>query len=77
MSEMTDWFPAHIKPVRVGVYETFDGTWPKPKKTGLYSYWDGYEWSRNGFNLFHAEGMQGLPSAWQKKQWRGFTKEQK
>jgi hypothetical protein len=40
MRELTDWFPADVKPVRIGVYETRDelgALW--------FNYWTGDRWS--------------------------------
>lgn len=67
---MTDWFPEKIKPVRAGVYETaYCG------KT--YTYFDGKRWSWSQPSLREARKSRITNGAYQKKSWRGFTKEQK
>lgn len=38
---LTDWFPAEVKPVCVGVYEADNGSSYGRK---WYSYWDGKQW---------------------------------
>lgn len=44
MSKFTEWFPAHIKPARKGVYQKICGL---SKDIG-YQYWDGKNW--HGWN---------------------------
>jgi hypothetical protein len=74
MSKMTPWFPPHIKPVNIGVYEV------KFTPKGLYgSYfyamWNGKRWSRvatyEEMARFHSnfDALQG-------KYWRGFKEKQ-
>lgn len=69
---MTEWYPAHIKPVRVGMYEV--------KQKGIvalvptYAYWNGGHWGfyRSDFRfagLYSADKSE----ANQEKEWRGFT----
>lgn len=69
-NQMTDWFPENIKPVRAGVYETaYCG------KT--YTYFDGKRWGWSQPSLSKARKDLDTGGAFQKKSWRGFTKEQK
>jgi hypothetical protein len=66
--KFTPWFPADVKPVRIGVYETRFGD--NPRISG-FSEWAG-EWSNqtsvNGGDNFFSDG------AIQKKEWRGLAK---
>lgn len=68
---MTAWFPAHIKPVRVGVYET--------KIEGLdnsgFSMWLGNGWGFTYQCEEYARVSVGL--GFKDKIWRGLTKESK
>ena len=73
--QMTDWFPAHIKPVRVGVYEVKTKDWNS--LTPTYALWDGYCW---GYFIGSVKSAilshPGKAEAVQNKQWRGFTEKQ-
>ena len=74
MSEMTDWFPPHIKPVHKGVYEiTF--TSRHNMYAPMYATWNGEKWSSGSYNL--CDKFHQLFNANQNKYWRGFTEEQK
>lgn len=68
----TAWFPPHIKPVRVGVYETrggFAGPWVK------FQRWTGRYWCCYAPNA-HAASKERLQSGLRMyPQWRGLTKE--
>jgi hypothetical protein len=67
----TAWFPAHIKPVRDGVYET--RFLVKSCRQSLYGFsvWDGVQWSnqsnKEAWCFFDAEARQD-------KEWRGVKK---
>jgi len=67
---LTDWFPPHVKPVRVGVYEIRLGIC----KYEWYSYWDGSRWCYTCINVNDAfnsrEAKTTLP---QKQHWRGLA----
>lgn len=67
---LTKIFPAHIKPVRVGVYKTKIFEW-------RYSYWDGKFWSFSKDSVCDAYAVKWNTSNFQNKQWRGLTTEQK
>ena len=75
MSKMTPWFPPHIKPVNVGVYEV-KFTSKGEHESYMYAAWNGERWSRGAryeeMGRFHSNF-----AADQNKYWRGFTKEQK
>jgi hypothetical protein len=67
--KMTKWFPSHITPVNVGVYET--------ELHGYlgYSFWNGEYWSDTSSKLdmpLHFKERRGM----QKKKWRGFKEKQ-
>lgn len=70
--ELTDWFPADVKPVWHGVYETrspvfgFDVGW--------YSYWDGDKWGRAFAHtgaIGQANEFRDYVSCCQDRPWRG------
>ena len=44
MSKLTDWFPAGVKPVRVGVYERDYGRQFDEGDDPAYQFWDGSQW---------------------------------
>lgn len=74
MTEMTPWFPPHIKPVNVGVYEikyTSKSTNGDPR---VYATWNGLRWSSGSYNLWDEYHKQF--DANQNKYWRGFTEKQ-
>jgi hypothetical protein len=74
MSTMTDWFPPHIKPVRVGVYEIkYIGK--GSHESYMWATWNGKKWSSGSYNLSDGN-HKNFDVANQKKFWRGFTKEQ-
>ena len=70
---MTPWFPAHIKPVRVGVYEVRLVFTPSDFDDG-YAYYDGEKWSCMVCDFSDVE-RAGFWGAEQKKAWRGFTQD--
>jgi len=61
---LTPWFPAHIKPVHVGVYETeMEGVaWSKG-----FSFWNGKRWGNTEILPEWALDDKGV----QGKKWRG------
>ena len=75
MSEMTGWFPPHIKPVREGVYQIrFTGG--RNIDYPMYATWNGEVWStasQEKDDHYHTKFSYAL----QEKYWRGFTEEQK
>lgn len=69
MSKFTKWFPANIKPVRKGIYQTI-----VPNVSGLYfSKFDGKFWLRDRYELEMAN-LESSPSYCQNRQWRGLAK---
>ena len=75
MNKMTDWFPPHIKPARIGVYEVNDG-YRLPRTLPKYARWDGIEWSNESYYKHDPELHYTSYGAWHDYSWRGFTKEQ-
>jgi len=59
-SDLTDWFPADIDPVRVGRYElqfnNVGAAWPFP----TYGDWDGKKWTQAGKAVKNMTGWRGL-----------------
>lgn len=63
--ELTDWFPASVKPVHVGIYPTTMGY-------GVgYSHWDGSRWGGECMNLTDALIYSRISFGYQGKKWRG------
>ena len=66
--KLTEWYPAHIKPVREGVYET-----SMSGRRG-YSYWTGRQWSNQSKHAVYTERSKAwIGGANQKKNWRGLA----
>ena len=79
MPKLTEWFPAEIKPVRVGVYEVSNCF---GEKIGNFAYWDGKKWS--GYNETIEGAIHNYNTAAefqnradQNKQWRGLAEKPK
>jgi hypothetical protein len=64
--DLTDWFPADVKPVRIGVYETSFAY------GGGFSEWNGYHWSNQYDTPQRAKDMAYFAGE-QDKCWRGLT----
>ena len=73
MDKMTDWFPPHIKPVHIGVYE-IKYTSKVAYGSNMYATWNGEKWSSGSYNL--CDKYHQLFNANQDKHWRGFTEKQ-
>lgn len=70
MSEqLTDWFPAHVKPARPGVYETDE------VNTGerCYQFWNGEFWGYASSTPAEAAEASHLKSMFQDDKWRGLS----
>jgi hypothetical protein len=67
--ELTEWYPAHIKPVRQGVYEL--DYW-KFTPTLMFSYWDGKQWLWIADNVDKA-ATRISPALTQNRRWRGLA----
>jgi hypothetical protein len=74
MNERTEWFPHHIKPVRVGVYEVqnmYDRELP-----ALFNHWDGERWTGSATDIDKViVPASKYNLAFQDRVWRGLTKE--
>jgi hypothetical protein len=71
---VTDWFPADVKPVHVGVYEKnyrteYDIGHDKPE----YQYWDGTNWYYGSRDVEETAALfkKGNSVAFYPRQWRG------
>lgn len=63
--KLTPWYPPHVKPVRVGLYQAtvFERA---PTHDAPYMYWDGKQWM-NPYN----DGMRCMA---QDRAWRGLAR---
>ena len=61
--ELTPWYPADIKPVRVGKYQVKCAV--KYFHEYFYAYWDGKQW---------VDGLNQYRLIYQDREWRGLTK---
>lgn len=73
MNKMTDWFPPHIKPVNVGVYEIKFAAVRGYHR--MYSTWNGLKWSCAS-PFASGDWHKKFRDAGQNKYWRGFTEKQ-
>jgi len=64
--KLTPWYPPHIKPVRVGVYET-------DTRNGRYQHWNGQFWSPYDTDPAVTLLYQNFRSAYQAPSWRGLA----
>jgi hypothetical protein len=76
--QMTDWFPANIKPVRAGVYEVDTPN----SKANKYAYFDSSGWRLCASSVKQASGEIKWPDNLSsmnllRSKWRGFTEKQK
>lgn len=71
--KLTPWYPGHVKPVRVGVYER---KYPDIYHAAVYSKWHGKNWGCGVYNIDQANREQSI-SAHQSLLWRGIAKEPK
>lgn len=68
---LTEWYPAHIKPVREGVYEIKAG--PPP----WFRYWNGSSWHWGGDTPLEALGNKMIFKFNDNAQWRGLAERAK
>jgi len=64
--KLTPWFPASIKPVRNGFYDTNVPPDTRFSESAFRWYWDGTDWLLNG------AGSE--PCVYQNRKWRGVAK---
>jgi hypothetical protein len=68
--KLTDWFPADVKPVRVGVYQTRQGE----EFSDWFQFWNGTFWSESSGYVDGAFRSQGRPSeGFNEVEWRGLA----
>ena len=65
MNALTEWYPPHVKPVRVGWYER---QWKMKGSAATPDYWDGKRWF---IGYGHPTGMAATIS--QNIHWRGLA----
>lgn len=63
---LTPWYPPHIKPVRVGVYET-------DTRIGRYQHWNGQFWGPYDPDVELAAYSHDMRSGYQSPRWRGLA----
>ena len=63
---LTPWYPPHIKPVRVGVYET-------NTRIGRYQHWNGKFWGLFDPDAELAADSHDCRSFYQSPSWRGLA----
>lgn len=66
--ETTEWFPADVKPVHVGVYERDWSNAPELPPIEWFDRWDGVTWRY---------GRTGEYQGCANRQWRGLTEQAK
>ena len=78
MSQMTGWFPAHIKPVHKGIYAV-----RTPNKQNKYCYYDHLGWRLCCDRIDYAEQEKHYATQFMRSsmelvgsEWRGFLEEQ-
>jgi len=68
----TDWFPADVKPVRIGVYEVQNMY--GPDRAPLFNYWSGKRWTGSADRIDNLVTHESpLSFAMQDRVWRGLT----
>jgi hypothetical protein len=70
--QKTEWYPPHIKPVRVGLYETRNRPidWPEAPSHVYMDWWDGFAFCEVGTGNRLMEWSSAV-------HWRGLTEEVK
>lgn len=73
--KLTPWFPANIKPVHEGVYQTKIHA---GDKSGGFQYWNGFSWRFWGIDAQDAYYCKEARSGFNQGaiQWRGLTRKQ-
>lgn len=69
--KLTPWFPAKVKPVHVGVYQTIQSHFPGSKT--FYQFWDGQRWGFSGHTANEAFEDKRVKSFYQDGDWRGLA----
>ena len=75
MAKLTEWYPGHIKPVRVGVYERDYG--PTENGESIFCHWNGKRWSWGGNSVDDVQRamsvVKEISSGRQSLPWRGLA----
>lgn len=72
--KLTRWFPADVKPVRAGVYQTRKGK----ELSDWFQFWSGTFWGVSQKSVFDAYAEKNNPSwGFTTVEWRGLAKPQK
>lgn len=68
---LTEWFPPHVKPVRVGVYEVVDSD----GELGWYAFWNGKKFGYRCWKSPQSAFYRRHESTWQPNfaKWRGLA----
>jgi hypothetical protein len=72
-AKLTPWFPADVKPVRVGVYERDDSATDLGNGHAAYSHWSGSKWGHLCEWTNQAGEFTSLISEYQDLPWRGLA----
>lgn len=67
---LTQWFPADVKPVHVGVYEKIS---PNAVGGGGYAFWDGKNWGGFAEDYYEALQRSGWKTVFPNDLWRGLA----
>ena len=67
---VTDWFPAGVRPERIGVYQCRGG---RAGNSETYQYWNGSYWSMWSSTPRFAMTYKGTRSSRQNPSWRGLA----
>jgi len=76
--QLTGWYPPHIKPVRVGVYETRLPGWNEVwggSSFKCFKHWDGEFWGYASETIDEAQIYADQQSISQHNYWRGLKTE--
>jgi hypothetical protein len=71
---LTNWYPADVKPVREGVYETMS---PLFGDTKWFSRWNGHQWMDAFYLNKEAAAATRYRAFDQDRPWRGLTEQAK
>lgn len=67
---LTQWFPADVKPVHVGVYERMTSNWDN---SNGYAFWDGEKWGGFAKDFYGALQRSSWDNVSPNDLWRGLA----
>lgn len=70
MAKVTPWFPCHVLPIRIGVYEI-------QAAGNLYRFFDGAKWHMGASSITTAHNGRHTWLVTNNRKWRGLAKEPK